>query len=44
MNALRSDGRTFGQISKILNSEGGKTRCDGKWFPGTVRRILLKNS
>jgi DNA invertase Pin-like site-specific DNA recombinase len=44
MNALRCEGRTFGQISKILSSEGGKTRCNGKWFPGTVRRILLKNS
>lgn len=38
---LHSSGANYEGISRQLNSEGFKTRADGKWFPATVRRVVL---
>lgn len=38
---LHSSGTNYEGISRQLNSEGFKTRADGKWFPATVRRVVL---
>jgi site-specific DNA recombinase len=42
--ATRSSGLNYEQSAKALNAEGLKTRSGGKWFPATVRRILLSNA
>ena len=44
MTALQGEGKNWEAISKTLNAEGRKTRSGGKWYPATVRRILLSNA
>jgi DNA invertase Pin-like site-specific DNA recombinase len=41
---LHAQGLNYEQSSKALNTEGLKTRSGGKWYPATVRRILLSNA
>jgi site-specific DNA recombinase len=41
MKALKAEGRNWEHISNQLNADGFKTRSGGKWFPATVRRIVL---
>ena len=38
---LHLQGLNYEQSAKALNNEGIKTRSGGKWFPATIRRILL---
>jgi DNA invertase Pin-like site-specific DNA recombinase len=43
MKQLHASGSNWEKISATLNSEGVKTRRnDGKWFPATVRKILIR--
>jgi DNA invertase Pin-like site-specific DNA recombinase len=44
MREMRSHGATFRQIVAHLNGNGIETKRGGKWNPGTVRDILLRNS
>lgn len=39
--ALRASGGNYESIAKTLNAEGSKTRSGGKWYPATIRRIVL---
>jgi len=39
---LRASGLNWEGIANKLNSEGLQTRTGGKWYPATVRRIVLK--
>jgi DNA invertase Pin-like site-specific DNA recombinase len=41
---LRAIGGNYESIAKTLNAEGSKTRSGGKWYPATIRRILLSNA
>jgi DNA invertase Pin-like site-specific DNA recombinase len=41
MRGLHAVGGNWETIAVALNSEGIKTRTGGKWFPATVRRIVL---
>ena len=38
---LHGCGGNYEGIANTLNGEGFKTRSGGKWFPATVRRIVL---
>jgi hypothetical protein len=42
MSHLHSNGGNWENISATLNSEGVKTRSGGKWYPATVRNILIR--
>jgi DNA invertase Pin-like site-specific DNA recombinase len=42
MRDLYAIGGNWETISKSLNDEGIKTRSGGKWYPATVRRILIR--
>ena len=39
---FQREGKTFTQISKLLNEGGHASRSRGQWFPSTIRRILLR--
>lgn len=41
---LRSAGVNYEQSAKELNAQGITTRSGGKWYPATVRRIILTAS
>lgn len=41
MKALHASGSNWEKISATLNTKGVKTRSGGKWYPATVRRIVL---
>jgi len=41
IKTLRASGDNYEAIAKQLNVQGSKTRSGGKWFPATVRRILV---
>jgi DNA invertase Pin-like site-specific DNA recombinase len=41
MRGLHAVGGNWETIATALNNEGIKTRIGGKWFPATVRRIIL---
>jgi DNA invertase Pin-like site-specific DNA recombinase len=42
MKKLRADGKNFEQIAAMFNGEGITTRKPGgKWFPATIRKIVL---
>jgi DNA invertase Pin-like site-specific DNA recombinase len=41
IHSLRSSGGNYEAIAKALNTKHIKTRSGGKWFPATIRRILL---
>lgn len=43
IQALYASNSNYERTSAALNNEGIKTRSGGKWFPATVRRILLSN-
>jgi site-specific DNA recombinase len=38
---LHVQGLNYEQSAKALNAKGIKTRSGGKWYPATIRRILL---
>jgi len=38
---LHAQEANYEHVAQSLNAEGIKTRSGGKWFPATVRRILL---
>jgi DNA invertase Pin-like site-specific DNA recombinase len=42
INEVRASGGNWESIAKRLNAEGVKTRSGGKWFPATVRKILIR--
>ncbi len=42
MRDLYAVGGNWEMIAAALNSEGVKTRSGGKWFPATVRKILIR--
>jgi site-specific DNA recombinase len=42
MRDLHAAGGNWETIAATLNNEGSKTRSGGKWFPATVRRILVR--
>lgn len=42
MRELYAVGGNWEAISAALNNEGIKTRSGGKWFPATVRKILIR--
>jgi DNA invertase Pin-like site-specific DNA recombinase len=42
LRELRGNGGNWESIASKLNLEGIKTRSGGKWFPATVRRILIR--
>ena len=44
MREMRSHGAKFREIVAHLNGNGIETKRGGKWNPGTVRDILLRNS
>jgi DNA invertase Pin-like site-specific DNA recombinase len=44
MMAFRTEGKNFEQIAATLNNEGVTTRSNGKWFPATIRKILLQQT
>ena len=41
MKHLHANGSNWEKIAATLNSKGAKTRGGGKWYPATVRRIVL---
>jgi DNA invertase Pin-like site-specific DNA recombinase len=41
---LRSQGLPYGQIASQLDVEGLRPRSGQRWYPATVRRILLANA
>jgi hypothetical protein len=41
MRSLHASGGNWETIAGTLNGEGIVTRSNGKWFPATVRRIVL---
>jgi len=41
MRDLHAAGGNWESIAATLNGEGIATRSNGKWFPATVRRIVL---
>jgi site-specific DNA recombinase len=41
IKSLRESGSNYESIAKTLNTKHLKTRSGGKWYPATVRRILL---
>jgi DNA invertase Pin-like site-specific DNA recombinase len=42
MSDLHAGGGNWETIAATLNNEGIKTRSGGKWFPATVRKILIR--
>ena len=40
--ALRVGGATLQQIADALNAEAVQTKRGGRWYPGTVRSVLLR--
>jgi site-specific DNA recombinase len=42
MTQLRDEGRTVAEIAATLNAEGIKPRAGAKWWPMSIRRILLR--
>ena len=36
--------RNYEQTARALNADSIKTRSGGKWYPATIRRILLNNA
>ena len=40
--ALRVQGRTLGAISETLNAEGIMPRRGAKWYPSSVRNVILR--
>jgi DNA invertase Pin-like site-specific DNA recombinase len=42
INELHASGGNWESIAKRLNSEAVKTRSGGKWYPATVRKILIR--
>ncbi|SRR6266852_1214650 len=41
MKEMQASGSNWERIAATLNSEGVKTRSSGKWYPATIRRIVL---
>lgn len=41
IQSLHSAGSNYEAIAKALNTKHVKTRSGGKWYPATIRRILL---
>jgi hypothetical protein len=41
MKQLHASGSNWERIAATLNSDGVETRSGGKWYPATVRRIVL---
>jgi DNA invertase Pin-like site-specific DNA recombinase len=44
IQAVHASDSNYEHTAKTLNAEGIKTRSGGKWYPATVRRILLSNA
>jgi DNA invertase Pin-like site-specific DNA recombinase len=42
MKSLKIEGQNWETIAARLNADGIKTRSNGRWFPATVRKILLR--
>jgi DNA invertase Pin-like site-specific DNA recombinase len=40
--ALRAEGKTLGAISEALNAEGIMPRRGVKWYPSSVRNVILR--
>jgi hypothetical protein len=39
---LRANGGNWENIAATLNNDGIKTRSSGKWYPATVRKIVIR--
>jgi len=44
MQALHAEGRSYRDIAAALTAEGRATKRGGRWFPATVRNVLLRAS
>ncbi len=44
MRSLREAGDSYGEIARSLNSEAFAPPAGAKWYPATVRRILLREA
>jgi hypothetical protein len=42
MRGLHAVGGNWETIASTLNNEGVTTRSGGKWYPATVRKILIR--
>jgi len=42
MLSMKSEGRSYRWIAEYLTEQGIPTKNGGKWYPGTIRRMLMR--